>query len=455
MVEAWRQINPQSQFILIAENDISDLQRVSLDTLYQPIIGSLAYTLINVLWRMRQANRFHTKPYSNFDLLSTLNIDIKTLYNTRLRLEAAGLMKTFVKNGDTNQAEYVYRLISPLDYRGFFQDDLLSVTLLQSIGENQYINLVKSLVPSSMDLSGYQDVSKNFLEVFNVKQSEFTQTPEVINQVNLNVKSDTGTVTPDVIFDDDFDFNLLITMLEKSFVNIDDVKKSAHLIQVEHQLYGIDEIETSRLIEKATNLVNNVFDPNKFKMLVSRQFQQTQIHPLQIDENNLADDNSVQSKLNHKELQLSQSAKKYAPVAFLEGLKKGKGGFVHSNEERLLSEFINRHLLNTEVINMISYHILVDQEKASLNKNLFDTIADNWSQNKISTAEQAIKFISDRKKQKTSSQQKYTKKYKNHVKENLPDWAQDDYQNHKATNKVDKKKQQALADKIKNLRMGK
>lgn len=456
MAEVWRNINPQSQFILIADNDISDLQRTSLDALYQPIIGPLAYTLVNVLWRMQQAKRFHTQPYSHFNLLSILNIDIKTLYNTRLRLEAAGLLKTFVKKDNTNQVEYVYRLISPLDYRGFFRDDLLSVTLLQAIGENQYVNLVKSLVPSSMDLSGYRDVSKNFLEVFNVKQSEFTETPEIISQVNLSVRPQNETITDYVDFDNDFNFNLLISILEKSFVNINDVKKSARLIKVEHQLYGIDEIETSRLIEKATNLSNNVFDANKFKMLVSRQFQQSQIRPSDANKK-ISTDSTKQLDLNNKEHQLAQSAKKYAPVTFLEGLKKGKGGFVHSNEERLLSEFINRHLLNVEVINMISYHILVDQDNPSLNKNLFDTIADNWSQNKINTAEQAIKFISNRRKQKTSARPKYIKGYKSrkNVKENLPDWAHDDYQNPKANSKVDKKKQQVLADKIKHLRTGK
>ncbi|CAI2593013.1 hypothetical protein AKUG0417_06520 [Apilactobacillus kunkeei] len=57
MTDQWREVAPLSKFILLADDDLSDLQRTSLDVLYQPIIGVLPYALINNFWRMSHEKR--------------------------------------------------------------------------------------------------------------------------------------------------------------------------------------------------------------------------------------------------------------------------------------------------------------------------------------------------------------------------------------------------------------
>ncbi|KPN81982.1 replication initiation and membrane attachment family protein [Apilactobacillus kunkeei] len=453
MTDQWREVDPLSKFILLADDDLSDLQRTSLDVLYQPIIGVLPYALINNFWRMSHERKTH-QAHSHFETLSYLSVDMKSFYEARLRLEAAGLMKTYIKTSDKGEKQYVYRLVSPLSVNDFFIDDLLSVSLLQVIGEDRYVDLYNEFIRPGFDLSEYKDVSRNFLQVFNIRDSEVTNTPKAVQQVKNSINDNSSHVKAGPVIEksDDFDFNLLLDMLNQSYVNTSDVKKNINLINSEHQLYGIDEIEMAKLIEKATNVTNNVFDPNNFKILVSRQFQSNADNisreATNADKSTEADSND----LNAQERQLIKSASEYAPIEFLNYLKNAKGGYVHSNEERMISDLVSRQILKPEVINMIVYHLLIDQEKSGLNKNLFEAIADNWSQNNVSDASKAITFIKNRQKELNKPRKsRFNNNRKMTVKETLPDWAKDN-EKPKEYGKVNEDKKKELEARIQKLR---
>lgn len=415
-MEEWRNISPQDNFILTSDYFISDLERKALDILYQPIIGINAYALINNLWRMYERDK-DFELHVNFELLAYLNIDIQAFYEARLKLEGAGLVKTYVNDNH----RYVYKLIKPLDINQFFSDDLLSVTLLQTIGENRYEDIVNDVITDNYDLEKYNDISKNFLQVFHIKSSELSNTPKDVNEAKSLVVNSTKPGTNDVNSDDDFDFSLVLSILEQSFVNISDVKKNHHLIQSEHLLYGINEPEMARFIEKATNVNNNVFDPNKLKLLVDRDFANNNVN---LNEDNRKsyvanDDNN----LNQGEKQIVNMAKEFSPLDFLQGLKKQVDGFVHDNEIRTIRDVMDVSVLKPEVINMVTYHIIIDQKKSGLSRNLFTTIADNWSQKGIRTAEDAISEIRNRKKTSDEKKREHKRSYRKPIKEELPDWA--------------------------------
>ena len=78
---------------------------------------------------------------------------------------------------------------------------------------------------------------------------------------------------------------------------------------------------------------------------------------------------------------------------------------------------------------MLIYLLLVDYNYPTLNKNLVDTIANDWSQNHIQTAEQALKQIKTRDSkinaEKSKRRQKSKQNVKLNVRETLPDWAKD------------------------------
>ncbi|MGQ2282740.1 DnaD domain protein [Apilactobacillus kunkeei] len=426
MTDQWREVNPLSKFILLADDDLSDLQRTSLDVLYQPIIGVLPYALINNFWRMSHEKKTH-QAHSHFETLSYLSVDMKSFYDARLRLEAAGLIKTYIKTNEKGEKQYVYRLVSPLSVNDFFMDDLLSVSLLQVIGEDRYVDLYNEFIRPGFDLSEYEDVSKNFLQVFNIHDSEVTHTPEVAQQVKNSIKNNSFDVQSGPVIEksDDFDFNLLLDMLNQSYVNTSDVKKNINLINSEHQLYGIDEIEMAKLIEKATNVTNNVFDPDNFKILISRQFQSNALN-IEARQNSEVTELKSETKsidLTKKERELSDIAKEYTPLNFLNKIKGQNNEFVQETEHKMVNNLVEMQFLNFEVINLIIYHIIIDMQKPSLSKSLFESIANDWSRHSISNAEDAIRYIKQRKNDRNDRIKETKRNYRKPIKRKLPEWA--------------------------------
>ncbi|WP_054657220.1 DnaD domain protein [Apilactobacillus ozensis] len=272
----------------------------------------------------------------------------------------------------------------------------------------------------------------------------------LLKKIRSSLSDDNNTKHKIVNDVKDFDFNLLLDILSQSYVNLDSVKKSHDLILSEHLLYGIDEISTSKFVEKATNINTNNLDVNKFKLLVSRQFDNVKLNKVP---KKASKDETV--KLSSVERGLVKSADFYAPIDFLYQLKKLNKGYVSSNEERILRELVHRMILPKEVINMITYHILIDQGNASLNKNLVDTIANDWAKNNISSAAGAIEYIRNRKSTQTKSYKKSFSTHKNsnikQIKESLPEWARDDYNPRKNNKPIDKNKKRQLELELEEL----
>jgi replication initiation and membrane attachment protein len=105
----------------------------------------------------------------------------------------------------------------------------------------------------------------------------------------------------------------------------------------------------------------------------------------------------------------------------LQGIKQKNGGFVTDGEQRIVRDLVSRQLFPDAVLNLMIYHVLVDEERPTLNKNLMDTIANDWSKSKVTTPQLAIKKI--RERQQAAQQPRQSRRRQPTVKETLPDWA--------------------------------
>lgn len=406
-------IEPKTEYRVYRNGELNATDFQILTKLYLPIIGANSFALISSLWSDSSNKREH------FALMNAIGIDGVELYQARLKLEGVGLVQTF-----QNEKEMVtYLLTKPLSTTSFFSNGLMSEILLEMVGENKYLELSKELLPSDYDFSLLTDTTHDFLEVYSINQQNITNQQDIIKQVK--------TLIPDekqeqILKDDNLDFKLMLDILNNSFVNIDDIKKNHDLFVSTKLLYGIDEMTMTKLVEQATNLTNNHFDTQKFKLLVSRNnqtdFKTSKTNPVKTTSAN-------EYQFDNEEQQLIQTAKNYAPLVFLNALKKEKNGYATSSEERVISQLVERMVLKTDVINMLIYLLLVDYNYPTLNKNLVDTIANDWSQNHIQTAEQALKQIKTRDSkinaEKNKRRQKSKQNVKLNVRETLPDWAKD------------------------------
>jgi len=109
----------------------------------------------------------------------------------------------------------------------------------------------------------------------------------------------------------------------------------------------------------------------------------------------------------------------------LDALKKEKHGFVTSGENRLVHDLVNRGVLPNAVINMVIYYLLQNRELAALNKNLLETVANDWQQHDVMTPEAALAYLRERQQPKpTKKRPTRARNGRTPRKEIVPKWAQ-------------------------------
>ena len=100
-------ILPADTYTVLNKTIITDKDRKLISMLYQPIIGytavSLYYTLIDDLDRLE----IISDDLTHYHLMTTMQLKLDDIVIAREKLEAVGLLKTYMKKDNINQ--YVYR----------------------------------------------------------------------------------------------------------------------------------------------------------------------------------------------------------------------------------------------------------------------------------------------------------------------------------------------------------
>ena len=121
-------ILPADTYTVINKTILSEQDRKILLMLYQPIIGSGPINLFMTLWMNLDKSEFMSNEMSHHFLITSLKMSIEEITIQREKLEAVGLLKTFVKeNNDVNN--YIYELFSPLSAADFFSHPILNIVL--------------------------------------------------------------------------------------------------------------------------------------------------------------------------------------------------------------------------------------------------------------------------------------------------------------------------------------
>ena len=192
-----------------------------------------------------------------------------------------------------------------------------------------------------------------------------------------------------------------------------------------------------QLVLKAVDWgTSNRIDPRQLKLVVAGQFET----PVKVDDEQpgVAVAENMEG-LSNEEKQLVKVASDLAPMTFLATLKQQTGGgFVTSSEKYIISNLLNQGLA-PEVVNMLSYYVIVQQDLPTLRKNLVDTIANSWQRSHIRTASEALKEIKNFNQPRKAKPRKSGKSYRRRggrVKEQLPEWAQNNQSGKKTRTKA-------------------
>lgn len=418
--------DPQAGYLVTAAADFINFNDQIFTDYYQPVLGPVAFSLFYAL----RSQLLDHPTLADRRLQSTLLVQVNAGQNQvsegLRRLEGMGIIQTYFQH-DAQGDLYVYELQATLSPDQFINDNLLSVLLLEAIGEPAFSKLADNAhrYQLTADHPQLKNISHHFLDSYRVDQHELVHLPAAIKQARASTAvSGTHSLVTD---SNDFDWATLLTLLKSQPVIKDDLADHRELIEVEHQLYGIDEPTMARLIRGALDLATNHFDARKFKRQVAAQYKQVPTAPAQTNPPTEPVDDK---QLTAKDRQLLKSTDNYAPVTFLQALKEQTGGYVTAGERNVLTRLIQDGKLPSPVINVLVWYVIADLGNATLKGNFVDAIANDWLRAGVHDGAGALlqlkKFNQDKQQ---NSPKRFTGKrgrQRMEVRETMPDWSKQD-----------------------------
>ncbi len=400
---------PADTYIVVNKTILTLEDRKKITMLYQPIIGhnavSLYFTLIDDL----EKREFMSSELTHHHLVSTMQLKLNDIIIAREKLEAVGLLKTYVKEENVNN--YVYLLYSPLSVSDFFAHPILSVVLYNNLGKKEFDKLINYFKVPKINLKDYKDITASFSSVFTITSGNI-----MIDNDNV-IKKNIGTIN----VDEKIDFDLLISSIPKSLINekcfTDETK---NLINSLAFTYNIDDLNMQGLVRNSLN-EKGLIDKNAL-IESARNFYEfdnagklpTLIYSKQPDYlKSPAGDNSKRAKMIY-------TFENVTPYDYLRS--KYKTGEPTLRELQIIEDLMVKLKMKPGVVNvLISYVLKVNNNKFT--RAYVETVASQWCRLNIETVEDAMAVAEkEHKKIKKLTEKKSSSKNAVKTKEELPAW---------------------------------
>lgn len=422
-------ILPADTFIVVNRTILNENDRRIISMLYQPIIGSIATSLYYTFWADLDKTELLSGEYTHHHLMTSLRIKMDAIVNARKKLEAVGLLKSYVKTGSSNS--YVYEIFSPISASEFFNHPILNIVFYNNVGKKEYESVLKYFRVPKINLSSYEEITSKFDEVF--ESAPGTLYDNLNEDLRVNK-------TGQIKIDEHFDFGLLLSSVPNGLITSKTFSREVkELINNLSYIYNLDALEMKSSILNAIK-ENGLIDKNLLRKNVRNYYKYE-------NENKLPSliyksqpeylKNPVGSE--DKRAKMIYVFENTTPYNFLKGANKGVKPTIR--DLNLLESLLTDFKLNPGVVNvLIDYVLKINNKK--LTKSFVEAIASQWKRLNIETVEEAMKaaekeYKKSKKIVKTSSV--------NDSKENLPEWFNQEIEK----KKIDVEKEKTLKDMLK------
>ena len=428
-------ISPADTYIVVNKSIINETDRTILTMLYQPIIGPLPVMLYFSLWSDLDKMELMSTEYTHHHLITNMQISINEIEEARLKLEAIGLLKTFIKEENINN--YIYELFSPIKASDFFNHPILNVVLYNNTGKKEYEKIKNFFKTPRINTTGYLDITSSFTSVFNsVPLTSYDILNEDIRKRNiLKLNIDTN-------FDFDFLFDSLPKSIDKEKVFTKDIKEL--ILQLSY-LYELDAAKMQDIIPICITERGTI---NK------EELRKTCRNYYQFDNHGLLPSvvyNAQPEYLKEPTGDTSKRAKMiytFESISPYDLLKSKNGGAEPTSRDlKLAEDLIINYKLKPGVVNVLIDYILKTQNN-KLTRGFAETIAGQWQRQKIETVDDAMRQAE--KDHKTLKKQTTTKTAKPNIikEERIPEWFNKEIKKTEAS--IEKK--EAMQDLLKEYR---
>jgi replication initiation and membrane attachment protein len=452
MALVWNQLRPTDRYRVQLANSLSLFQIKIVTQLYQPLMGPTAYSLYLTLISEVDGEQHFSIDKNHQWVMNIMGSALDHIYRARLRLEALGLLKTYIIEKESDKALFVYEVFSPLSPAQFFEDDILSICLYNQVGTQRYKELRARyssylVSPKGNDVSTKKEITKEFHEVFtSIHPSELVAIHDTEMQQELHKvaqqfpfpNSNESEITNQPRYqryniDEDALKSFLMKGLKTESIlkaeNLHQMKKAAYF-------YQFDEWTISRLIHDSLT-IDDELDLSLFREKAKEWYRLQEggkpprvIHKAQPISQRVILEETVETE-EDRHLFILESI---SPLNLLEEYQGG--GKVAEADLKLVEELLFDYQLSPSVVNvLVEYIYLTNNFK--LPRNLVTKVAAHWKRLKITDIKQAQELAKrehqqykqwQEKAKDTKSMDKERRSYgqkANARKDTLPPWIEE------------------------------
>jgi len=371
-------ILPADTYTVINRTILSDNDFKLITMLYQPIIGYTAVSLYSTLKDDLDKLEVMSDDLTHHHLMSTMQLRLEDIVIAREKLEAAGLLKSYLKKGSINH--YVYLLFSPISAHEFFNHPILNVVLYNNLGKKEYEKILNYYKIPKINLSDYEDITSSFDEIFTSVRGNILEVSQDVTRKDSN----------NIVINKGVDFNLLISSLPKNQVNEKCFSKEVKdLINALSFTYNLNTLDLQGLVRNAIN-EKGLIDKALLRKSCRNYYQFENNGSLPTVIYNKQPDYLKKPKGDtSKWAQMVYTFENINPYQLLKA--KYKGAEPTARDKRLIEDLLIDQKLNPGVVNvLIAYVLKINNEQ--LKRSYVETIAGQWKRLNIETVEEAMKI---------------------------------------------------------------
>lgn len=412
---------PADTFIVVNKTTLSDRDRNLLILLYQPIVGYQSISLYYTLWSYLDKSELLSNEWTHHHLLRDMLISNSELEDAKIKLEAIGLLKTYVKKGNINN--YVYELYSPISASEFINNPVLNMALFNAVGKLEYDRIVSYFRIPKINLREYEDITSKFSDVF-----AFSNVPLTDNLIYDIKKSNYRKL--EIL--SKIDINTILSLISDEILNKKSLTKDTKdfLYKISY-IYNYDNDDIIELIRNSISDKHTI-DKKLLQENASKYYRYDNMGKLpSIVYRNQPEYLRKESLDTSNRSRMIHMFEVTSPYDFISS--KYKNGNPTSSDLSIISYLLIDLNLKPGVVNvLIDYVLKINNNK--LIKSFVEVIASQWSKSGIETVEDAMNIAEKEYKKKKSMTTKQVKK-----SSITPEWINKDIKEDIATEEEIKK----------------
>ncbi|MBT2574139.1 replication initiation and membrane attachment family protein [Bacillus sp. ISL-51] len=440
MADYWKDVLPVDPYTVKSRSLLQDIDRQILTQLYQPLIGSFAFSLYMTLWGELEQNRLWGTESTHRQLMGMTQSNLKKIHHEQGKLEGIGLLKVYIRESEQEERKFIYELLPPLRPNEFFEDGMLNVFLYNRVGKTKYQQLRQFYTHPSVS-SDAKEITRPFNHTFESFQpSEWKLTPDMEETMELAEGSELASVgqAPSyTVTEEVFDFELFLAGLSETMIPRKAITQDVReCIKKLSYLYGIDPISMQHVAMTAIN-EQDAITVEALRRAASDWYQierngqlpdlidKTQ--PVSLRENGEKDSgDSLDAKLI-AQLETISPRKLLQDIA--DGTEPSKADL------KIIADIMFEQKLEPGVTNVLIYYVMLKTDM-KLSKNYIQKIASHWARKKVKTVREAMKLAIEEHRQYLDWAEGKTNRTAQNKKtvreEKRPDWLKEEEAGKKA-----------------------